>query len=243
MTKYREILRLLSNQLKTDEIVHACSVSKKTVIKVKKRARELEISWPLDPDMTDEKLETIMFPKPEKSVSTKRMPDFDYVHNELNRNGVSKKLLWTEYLEDCRRTGEKPLMYSQFCYYTQKDEEKRRASMHIQRRPGEQIEVDWAGDPAHIIDRVTGELIDVYLFVGVLSYSQYAYVEALPNMKTPSWIAAHVHMYQFFGGVSRILVPDNCKTAVTRNSTWDSICLKSIRNIWSGMVTVFAAGQ
>ena len=99
MTKYREILRLLSNQLKTDEIVHACSVSKKTVIKVKKRARELEISWPLDADMTDEKLETIMFPKPEKSVSTKRMPDFEYVRKELLRNGVNKKLLWTEYLE------------------------------------------------------------------------------------------------------------------------------------------------
>ena len=63
MTKYREILRLLGNGLKTDEIVQACSVSKKTVIKVKKRAAEMEISWPLDPDMTDEKLEAIMFPK------------------------------------------------------------------------------------------------------------------------------------------------------------------------------------
>ena len=47
MTKYREILRLLGNGLKTDEIVQACSVSKKTVVKVKKRAAELEISWPL----------------------------------------------------------------------------------------------------------------------------------------------------------------------------------------------------
>lgn len=48
--------------------------------------------------------------------------------------------------------GEEPLMYSQFCYYIQKDEEKRRATMHIPRKPGEQTEVDWAGDPAHIID-------------------------------------------------------------------------------------------
>ena len=49
-------------------------------------------------------------------------------------------------------SSEEPLMYSQFCYYIQKDEEKRRATMHIPRKPGEQIEVDWAGDPAHIID-------------------------------------------------------------------------------------------
>ena len=51
-------------------------------------------------------------------------------------------------------------MYSQFCYYIQKDEEKRRATMHIPRKPGEQIEVDWAGDPAHIIDPDTGEITD-----------------------------------------------------------------------------------
>lgn len=57
-------------------------------------------------------------------------------------------------------SSEEPLMYSQFCYYIQKDEEKRRATMHIPRKPGEQIEVDWAGDPAHIIDPDTGEITD-----------------------------------------------------------------------------------
>ena len=36
-------------------------------------------------------------------------------------------------------------------------------------------------------------------------------------MKQKSWINAHVHMYEFFGGVARILVPDNCKTAVVHN--------------------------
>ena len=83
MTKYREILRLLSNKLKTDEIVYACSVSKKTVIKVKKRAAELGISWPLSDDMTDEKLKTILFPKASKPISNKCKPDFDYIRKEL----------------------------------------------------------------------------------------------------------------------------------------------------------------
>ncbi len=103
MTKYCEILRLLSNKLKADDIVRACHVSKKTVIKVKKRAAKLSISWPLSDDMTDDKLETILFPKPSKPTSTKRMPDFDYVRKELLRNGVNKRILWTEYLEQCRR--------------------------------------------------------------------------------------------------------------------------------------------
>lgn len=55
----------------------------------------------------------------------------------------------------------KSLLCIQFYYYIQLDEQKRRATMHIPRNPGEQVEVDWAGDPAHIIDPDTGEITDV----------------------------------------------------------------------------------
>ena len=92
--------------------------------------------------------------------------------------------------------------------------------MHINRKPGEQVEVDWAGDTATIIDPDTGEIIKAYIFVGVMTYSQYAYVEAFLDTKQKSWIYAHVHMYEFFGGVTKILVPDNCKTAVIHNGGW-----------------------
>ena len=111
-------------------------------------------------------------------------------------------------------------MYSQFCFYIQQDEQKRRATMHINRKPGEQVEVDWAGDSAHIMDPNTGEIMDAFLFVGVMTYSQYPYVEAFINEKQNAWITAHVHMYEYFGGVARILVPDNCKTAVIHNKNW-----------------------
>ena len=217
MTKYREILRLLSNKLKTDEIVQACKVSKKTVIKVKKRAAELGISWPLANDMTDEKLEAIMFPRSTEPTSTKRMPDFEYIRKELLRNGVNKKLLWTEYLEKCRREGTEALMYSQFCYYIQQDEQKRRATMHIPRKPGQQAEVDWAGDTAYVVDRSTGEAVKAYIFVAAMSYSTYAFAEAFPDMKQASWIKANVHMLEYFGGVPRMIIPDNTSTAVNRN--------------------------
>ena len=111
-------------------------------------------------------------------------------------------------------------MYSQFCYHIQQDEQKHRATMHISRKPGEQVEVDWAGDPATVIDPDTGEILKAYVFVGVMTYSQYAYVEAFLDMKQKSWISAHVHMYEYFGGVAKILVPDNCKTAVVHNGGW-----------------------
>ena len=129
----------------------------------------------------DIELQRLMFSKDSSVSQNKRMPDYDYIHKELLRNGVSKKLLWTEYMEDCRANGDDPLMYSQFCYHIQQDEQKRRATMHINRKPGEQVEVDWAGDPATIIDPDIGEILKAYIFVGVMTYSQYAYVEALSN--------------------------------------------------------------
>ena len=112
-----------------------------------------------DESLTDSALEKLMFPRKATVSAQKKMPDFDYIQKELLRNGVNKKLLWTEYLEECRQSGNEPLMYSQFCCHIQQDEQKRRATMHINRKPSEQIEVDWAGDPAQITDPDTGEII------------------------------------------------------------------------------------
>jgi len=84
--------------------------------------------------------------------------------------------------------------------------------MHINRKPGEQSEVDWAGQTATIIDRDSGEIINAYIFVAVLSSSQYTYVEAFLRQDLECWIAAHVNAFRFFGGVTRILTPDNLKT-------------------------------
>lgn len=75
----------------------SCGVSQKTVVKVQKRARELNISWPLDESMTDTELQKLMFSKESKVSANKRIPDYAYIRKELLRNGVSKKLLWTEY--------------------------------------------------------------------------------------------------------------------------------------------------
>lgn len=96
--------------------------------------------------------------------------------------------------------------------------------MHIPRKPGQQIEVDWAGDPAHITDPDTGEITECWIFIGVLTFSQYTYAEAFLNERTGNWIKAHIHMYEFFGGVAPILVPDNTTTAVNHErSDWYTV--------------------
>ena len=88
MTKYREILRLLSLELSQRDIATSLGVSRNTVTKVRDRAKELSLSWPLDKSFTDAELEQRMFPKDSSPKFTKRMPDFDYIRKELLKNAV-----------------------------------------------------------------------------------------------------------------------------------------------------------
>ncbi len=112
MTKYREIIRLAQPELKLSQqkIALSCGVSKKTVSKVLKAANEKNVSWPLPASYTDAFLEGLLFPgkKEHADASKRRTPDYEYVRKELLKNGVNKKLLWTEYLEECRLSGDNP---------------------------------------------------------------------------------------------------------------------------------------
>lgn len=82
MTKYREILRLSNLGLSQQSIADSCGVSKKTVNRVLKKAKEINISWPLDANDTDAVLAEKLFPSADKpTASNKRMPDFAYMKN------------------------------------------------------------------------------------------------------------------------------------------------------------------
>ena len=70
-------------------------MSKKSVSKTLKAAREKDVSWPLDKSYTDETLDRLLFPKAAQPVTPRKMPDFAYIRRELQRIGVNKKLLWT----------------------------------------------------------------------------------------------------------------------------------------------------
>lgn len=215
MTQYREILRLHSQGISQRNIAASCTCSRNTVAKIIRRAEELGVTWPLEKDLTDGELRQKLFADVEKRPTHKH-PDYEYIHKEMAKSGVTLSLLWNEYCESCRASQEIPLMYSQFCYHYQQYTVKSNATMRIGRKPGEQIEVDWAGQTAAIIDRETGEMTTMYVFVGVLAYSQYAYVEAFSSQNQESWITAHIHMYRFFGGSTRVLIPDNLKTGVEK---------------------------
>ena len=213
MTNYREILRLKKLGLNNSQIAQSLGCSRTTVIQVLSVAEEKGISYPLPEDLSDRKLSELLFPS-DRSKPEYKMPDYEYVHKELQKNGVTLNLLWLEYCEKCREKGELPYQLTQFKKHYRDYAVKTNATMHLNHKPGEIMQVDWAGDTATVIDTDTGEAIPAYVFVSSLPYSGYAYVEAFFSMNQECWIAAHVNAFRYYGGVTRILQCDNLKTGV-----------------------------
>ena len=95
---------------------------------------------------------------------------------------MTQQLLWFEYCDQCRASGEIPYQLTQFKTHYREYVAKTKATMHIQSKPIELMEVDWAGQTAHLVDADTGELLDAYIFVAALPYSGYAYTEAFMSL-------------------------------------------------------------
>lgn len=226
MTQYREILRLHSLGISQRSIAASCSCSRNTVSSVINRAQDRGLVWPLPEDVTDSKIQKLLL-SGGGTTSAHKLPDYEYIHREMAKSGVTLSLLWNEYCEGCRLGGEIPFMYTQFCKYYRDFVSISKATMHIDRKPGEQMEVDWAGQTAGIIDNITGNIIPAYVFVATLSCSGYAYVEAFLSQNQECWIAAHVNTYMYFGGVTRILIPDNLKTGVEKPDWYTPIINKT----------------
>jgi len=230
MTNYREILRLSSLGLNHSQIVESSAISRPTVISVLRRAAAQGLNWQTAEPLSDKELSARLFPAGNAKPRYKT-PDYDYVHKELAKPGVTQQLLWFEYCDQCRATGETPYQLTQFKTHYREYAAKNKATMHIKRKPGEIMEVDWAGTTAHIIDTDTGEEIPAYVFVSVLTYSGYAYAEAFLNREQESWTAAHVNAYNFYGGVTRILVPDNLKTGVVKHTKSEIVLNRSYQEM------------
>ena len=230
MTNYKDILRLHCLGINNTRVAESCGCARSTVISTVQRAQEKGIAWEDIRSLGEAEVARRLYPATSMGRQYK-MPDYEYIHQEMQKSGVTLSLLWVEYCEQCRANGKLPYQSTQFNKYYADFVHKTKATMRLEHKPGETMQVDWAGQTAHIVDTDTGEQLDAYLFVAVLPYSGYAYTEAFLDMKQDAWITAHVNAYRFFGGVTRILTPDNLKTGVTKNTKDETVVNKSYQEM------------
>jgi len=217
MRKARDILRLKHETgLGVRQIARSLRISHGTVVNYLGRAAAAGIGWPLPEGTDDGQLQQLLFSSqkpPEDAVRV--LPDMAELHKELrgkgHRKGTTRQLLWEEY----RAAHSEGYGYTQFCEYYKRFESALEPALRQPYKAGEKLFVDWAGETIPVVDPTTGTVRQVYLFVTALGASNYTYTEAFENTRLPFWIEAHIHAWEFYGGVTAITVPDNPKTAVT----------------------------
>ena len=213
MRKIKEVLRLKwQNACSKKQIATSCNISRSTVREYLRRAQDAGLTWPLSPELDDKVLENLLFPVKEAGNCLERqMPSMEYLFRELKRKRVTLQLLWYEY----KQASPEGYQYSQFCNHYRKWVKKLDVTLRQEHRAGEKLFIDYAGQTVPIINRSTGETIEAQIFLATLGASNYTYAEATLSQDLPSWIKSHVRAFEFFGGVSEILVPDNLKAGVT----------------------------
>ena len=212
--KITEMLRLSEMGLSQRQIAASAGCGKSTVGEVLKLCREKKITHEAASRLSDEELHEKLYPDSGLQKAKATEPDWKAIHEELVKHkNLNLQFVWEEYRTQCPNG----LSYSRFCehYREYRTASGRQVSLHNERKAGELMEVDWMGDTLPcVVDGESGEVLEAHFFVSILGYSHYPYVEAFPDEKEPSWITAQVNALRYYGGVPRVFVPDNCKTAV-----------------------------
>jgi transposase len=214
MTKLKQIFLLRKQGVPLDRISKHVQTSRNTVKKYIRLAAQRGFTLDDLSAREDHELEKI-FAEP-TYVSKDRYQHleklFPWIEKELLRTGVTRWILWGEY----KSSYPDGYGYSHFCEYYKQWSESQHATMHFEHEPGDKMFIDFTGKKLSIVDENTGEIQELDVFVALLGYSQYTYVQALSSQKKEDFIEAVQNALHYFGGVPRALVPDNLKSAVTK---------------------------
>lgn len=160
------------------------------------------------------RLQASLFPEQSSSSkgrsNAKLHPDWNQVHAELSKKGMTRLLLWQEYKE-AHPDG---YGYTQFKEYYRRYARTLNPSMRQIHCAGDTLFVDFSGLTMSLVDPVNGEVSKAQIFVAVLGASGYTFVHAVQDQSTQSFIDCHNAAFRFYGGVPNRVVPDNLKAAV-----------------------------
>lgn len=221
MRKIREVLRLCWDCGLSERVAaRSCSLARSSVAKYLARAGEAGLSWPLPEHLSDEELECTLFPAAPALRETKRfVPDWVEIHRELKGKGVTLQLLWEEY----KQAHPDGYQYSRFSEMYRAWRGELDLPMRQDHKAGEKLFVDYCGQTVPVVRRGTGEITEAQVFVAVLGASNYTFAEACWTQSLPEWIGAHVHAFQFLGGVPELLIPDNLRSGVSSAHRYEPV--------------------
>ncbi|MDR5655555.1 sigma factor-like helix-turn-helix DNA-binding protein, partial [Ruixingdingia sedimenti] len=203
MRRIRDVLRLRFAQgLSERAIAASLGLGKGSVGTYLCRARDAGLAWPLPDGLDDDSLELLLFPNAsDVSDPDRPVPDWAEIDKELRRRNVTRMLLWQEY----RAQHPNGFGYTWFCTHFEAWKGRVRPSMRQTHVGGEKVFIDFAGDTIDIVDPATGEVSEAKLFVAAMGASSYTYAVAIASEGLEDWIAAHVGLFAYLGGVPQVV--------------------------------------
>ena len=228
MSKIRQILRLYSQGHSNLSICRLTGVSRNTLKKYIIDYKGLNLNIIEVEELSDHELSELFTQfKPLNEQLSKRAiilySLFPQIDKELKRKGMTQQIQWEQY----RLKHPDGLSSSQFCYHYHLWKQQVNPVMHIDHKAGDKAYIDYAGEKLHIIDKETGELRSVEVFVGILGCSQLTYVEASYTQQKEDLIESCERFFHYLGGVTNAIVPDNLKSAVIKSSKYEPVINES----------------
>lgn len=231
MNDNKTILKLHFDGVSMRQIAERLKKSRNTISQIVKASESVKLTPEQLDSLTEEELIKLLFPDKE-ALPVYAQPNYEYCHKELTKPGVTLSTLYNEYVFQCKSSHVPFYKRSHFFGMYAEYVKKNRLTMHINHKPADKVMVDWDGKTMSIINRYTGEISTVYLFVATLPFSMYCYVQGCLSMKIDDWIDCHINMFEYFDGVPRLLIPDNLKTGVISHKKYeDPILNKSYQEM------------
>ena len=235
MEQLKQILQLNTDGISIREIGRRLGISRNSVRKY--------LLLLIDNSEIDDnkKLADKAYNNQQQELNTQRLQQL-YIHfkqaiTELSKTGVTRQLLWNEYLQQYPDG----YAYSQYCYHLNQYQKHKEVSMHLEYQAADMIMIDFAGKQQQYVDTPTGELIACQVFVAILPFSGLIYCLAVPSQKTHDFATCINAMLRYYAGVPATILCDNLKTAVIRPSRYEPVFTDLCYQLSEHYQTTFSA--
>ena len=220
MSKIRQIIRMYTQGVSKLSVAARTGVSRNTAKKYIEAFKDTGFTFGEINELNDKELEDLFGQAREKKPDP-RIYDlqkiFPHIDKELKRKGATRLMLWEAY----RKDHPDGFQYTQFCFYYRRWKAQVNPVMHLDHKAGDKMFVDFAGEKLCIVDKDTGEVKEVEVFISIPGASQLTYIEAVLTQQKEDFIAACENALHYYGGVPAAIVTDNLKAAVIKSSRYE----------------------
>jgi transposase len=237
MEQLKQILQLKNDGIGTREIARRTGISRNSV---RKYLSQLDAGAD---DLTNKELADKAYNNQQLQSNTQRklqlFEHFKYAESELSKTGVTRLLLWDEYL----LKNPDGYGYSQYCDQFKSYLKHKDVSMHLEYNAADIMMIDFAGKKQYYVDTSTGERITCEVFIGILPFSGLIFCRAVLSQKTHDFAACINAMLRFYAGVPATILCDNLKTAVIRSDRYEPVFTDLCYQLSEHYATTFSAAR